>query len=131
MLFNDYQLHFLNLTLKADLDVDTQIETFLPSLNSSVLEAWKPQIIPTTYIEVVSSIRVALQVHHTLPQALSLSRGGGSKGLPLLYNAARDSSKPGSFMANIEKEGWKQRRMKGLCTRCVLLSTIFMSIMKM
>ncbi|TPX43193.1 hypothetical protein SeMB42_g04821 [Synchytrium endobioticum] len=118
MLFNDYQLHFLNLTLKADLDVNTQIETFLPSLNASVLEAWKPQIIPTTYTEVVSSIRVALQVHHTLQQALSLSRGGGNKGLPLLYNAARDSSKPGPFMANIEKEGWKQRRMKGLCTRC-------------
>ncbi|TPX43603.1 hypothetical protein SeLEV6574_g04969 [Synchytrium endobioticum] len=140
MAFNNYAIHFLDLVNRANLHPDTQTNTFLESLNPWVLRAWKPVTMPDTYDELVSSIRIALQIDDTIKQAernaknrnstnygtssrygtSNISNSGYSKNSASKQVGAPsiDSSSPGPFLVNPEKPLYKLRVDRGLCTRC-------------
>ncbi|TPX31561.1 hypothetical protein SeMB42_g07744, partial [Synchytrium endobioticum] len=128
--FNEYAIHFLDLVNRANLDPNTQISTLLESLDPNIVRIWKPVTLPDNYQEVVSSIRIALQVNETLRQAernarlkSSVISTIGSSHITRLqpkstYTHDVDGTKPGAFAVNPEKPSYKLRLENGWCTRC-------------
>ncbi|TPX33272.1 hypothetical protein SeLEV6574_g08393, partial [Synchytrium endobioticum] len=129
-----------DLVNRANLHPDTQTNTFLESLNPWVLRAWKPVTMPDTYDELVSSIRIALQIDDTIKQAEknAKNRNSTNYGTSSRYGTSNisnsgysknsaskqvdapsiNSSRPGPFLVNPEKPLYKLRVDRGLCTRC-------------
>ncbi|TPX36832.1 hypothetical protein SeLEV6574_g07989 [Synchytrium endobioticum] len=121
--------------MRANLSPDDQIETFMESLNPSVLRAWKPISIPSTFDEVVSSIRIALQVNETIRQAELNSKMKSTTITSIVSSSSpprrsststlpkkNDPSRPGPFAVNPEKSIHRIRAQNGWCTRCGMKS---------
>ena len=121
--FNDYAIHFMNLCNKANLDVNTQIETFIDSLNRGTIEHWNPQTMPNTYSEVVGQIHTIEQVHKSIHQRpASNSPSPSSSPRNNSGSFVDDGTRPGPFYSNPSRQGYKDRLAKGWCTRCGLNS---------
>ena len=126
MEFNEYSIKFRNTCMKADLVLDSQVETFKNSLHRTTLVNWHPTTMPTTYDATVESIRTSVQIYKSI-QSLSPMAHGKSPSKPPFQKSSNpstrqpstsDPTKVGIYVNNPETPTYKQRMKDGVCTRC-------------
>ncbi|TPX49214.1 hypothetical protein SeMB42_g01333 [Synchytrium endobioticum] len=109
--------------------INTQLEVFIESLNPDILASWNPVTIPTTWRELVTTLRIHVQVRENLKQAQqnakkkavtprSSSTTKSSSNTPkTTFSRALDPTKPWVYVTNPNSPTYQDRLSKGWCTR--------------
>ncbi|TPX38969.1 hypothetical protein SeLEV6574_g07481 [Synchytrium endobioticum] len=123
--FQSYVTYFENLALKARLNVNTQLEVFVASLSPDILASWNPITITTTWRELVTTLRIHLQVRENLKQAQqnakkkavtprsSSTTKSSSDTSKTTFGRAPDPIKPLVYVTNTNSPTYQDRLSKG------------------